>query len=74
MTAVDKIVEWTGWGWTDCQAAMHCPKCKAPAGEPCRTPKGRKAWPPHIERSLALNQTGYSANRRPAIGGPLCGV
>lgn len=63
MRKVDKQVIWTGWGFTDAVAAMNCPRCGAKAGEQCRRPKGRRAWPPHTERTLALNETGYSANR-----------
>ena len=60
---VDRVVTWTRWGFTDAVAAMNCPKCKQPAGQNCRTPKGRKAWPPHAERFNALVETGYIANR-----------
>ena len=27
-----------------------CPRCGAKKGEDCRTPKGRKTWPPHNDR------------------------
>jgi hypothetical protein len=56
------LMEWSGWAWTDCVAAMNCPKCGARYGNDCRTPKGRKTWPPHQGRGLALHSTGYNAN------------
>jgi hypothetical protein len=31
-----------------------CPRCKAKKGDPCRTPKGRKASQPHTERTALL--------------------
>lgn len=40
----------TGWMYTDAVNQVDCPKCKAVATQYCRTPKGRKAWPPHGER------------------------
>lgn len=45
----------TGWAFTDAVRQMGCPKCKAEPGKDCRTPKGRKAWPPHGERTSALH-------------------
>ncbi len=69
MTTVDRVVPWSGWGWTDAVAAMNCPKCKQPAGSNCRTPKGRKAWPPHSERFGALHATGYTANEHKILTG-----
>jgi hypothetical protein len=35
---------------TDAWTLMDCPKCKSAAGSECRTPKGKKAYPPHRER------------------------
>lgn len=66
MREVDKAVSWTGWSFTDAKAAMNCPKCGAPAGKECQTPKGRKTigGVPHTERTAALIETGYTANLR----------
>ena len=33
-----------------------CPKCQQTKGNDCRTPKGRKAWPPHNQRIGCLTQ------------------
>ena len=33
-----------------------CPKCFVLKGEQCKTPKGRKAWPPHHERQVRYQQ------------------
>lgn len=57
-----ELAEWTGWGWTNTVAAMNCPKCYVRFGHDCRTPRGRRAWPPHGERFQALLQAGYKAN------------
>jgi hypothetical protein len=54
---------WTRWMFTDATSAMNCPRCLAKYGQPCRTPKGRKALIPHGERTKALHDTGYDANR-----------
>lgn len=58
--------KWTGWLFTDC-SVMACPKCGASKFHHCVTPRGRKAWPPHEERTKALIDTGYSANKRDAL-------
>jgi hypothetical protein len=42
------------WMFTDAKNMVACPKCGQPAGEDCRTPKGRKTWPPHKERTVEL--------------------
>ena len=43
-------MEITGWMWTDAKNLVRCPRCHVTAGEYCRRPSGRKAWPPHKER------------------------
>lgn len=43
----------TGWLTSDTLITTACPKCKQKKGYHCLTPKGRKAWPPHMERLLA---------------------
>lgn len=40
----------TGWKYTDAVLLNECPKCHARKEHHCRTPAGRKAWPPHDER------------------------
>jgi hypothetical protein len=62
------LAEWSGWGFTDTVAAMDCPKCESKHGKNCRTPKGRKTWPPHLARVLALYAAGYTANRVNVVG------
>jgi hypothetical protein len=57
------LFEWSGWMFTDAVAAMDCPKCGAKFGLNCKTPKGRKAWPPHGERTARLAEAGYGANK-----------
>lgn len=47
-------VEFTGWWFTDAVRQVSCPRCGAEAGFPCRQPKGRKQWPPHTERTIAI--------------------
>lgn len=46
----------TGWMFTDAVNQVACPKCGSPPTEKCRTPKGRKAWPPHMERCAAVQK------------------
>ena len=47
------------WAFTQATAEVSCDKCKAAPGEPCKTPKGRKALEPHTHRSLAyMNSIG----------------
>ena len=46
----------TGWAFTDAVKQVDCPKCAVKAGAQCRTPKGRKAWPPHGERTKVLHE------------------
>ena len=41
---------------SDARDRATCPKCGAPPGWACRRPSGRKAWPPHTERGVALTQ------------------
>lgn len=41
------------WSFTQTQREMDCPKCGEKAGDTCRTPKGRVAWPPHWQRGRA---------------------
>lgn len=50
---------WIGWGHTDAVKTMNCPTCDAKYNENCHTPKGRKKWPPHVKRLMALANTGY---------------
>jgi hypothetical protein len=45
------------FAFTQCVAETTCPKCQAGPGQNCRTPKGRKAWPPHGERGQAYHQS-----------------
>lgn len=52
----------TGWQLSDAVIHATCPKCSCDAGYHCERPNGRKAWPPHVERLIELNKTGYSAN------------
>jgi hypothetical protein len=47
-------LHYSGWGFTDAKNNMTCPKCDAQPGSDCQTPSGRRAWPPHIERTQAL--------------------
>jgi hypothetical protein len=44
--------ELTGAFFTDCINFADCPKCKAQPQSHCRTIRGRKAWPPHVERGV----------------------
>lgn len=46
----------SGWLYTDAQAFVDCPRCKSTAGDTCRRPNGRPAWPPHAERIGRLEQ------------------
>jgi hypothetical protein len=46
---------YSGWSLTDAYRMVACPKCGAKAGDFCRTPKGRKAWPTHTERGAILH-------------------
>lgn len=43
---------YTGWHYTDAVLSQDCPKCGSKKGFHCVTPKGRKAWPPHTERTI----------------------
>ena len=55
----------TGWLFTDAMRFADCPKCEAKAGEPCKTPKGRKAYPPHGARQAVLTaKYGFGPWRR----------
>jgi hypothetical protein len=46
---------YSGWLFTDAVNLTPCSKCGAKPESNCRTPKGRKAWPPHNERVAALD-------------------
>jgi hypothetical protein len=61
----------TGWALTDAYKQVDCPRCGSTAGEFCRTPKGRKAWPTHTERLTVLHEKfGYEPwTRKGAISG-----
>lgn len=45
------MAEISRWSTTQAERETLCPRCKAPAGEPCRTPAGRKTYIIHTERS-----------------------
>jgi hypothetical protein len=40
----------TGWIFSDAVLQIKCPRCKSTEGYCCERPKGRQAWPPHVER------------------------
>lgn len=44
----------TGWILSDAVRQSTCPKCESDPGYHCQTPSGRKAWPPHAQRTDAL--------------------
>ncbi len=46
----------TKFSWTQTVRDVDCPKCKQKKGDQCRQPKGRKAWPPHVERITAYSR------------------
>ncbi len=39
------------WAFTQTLRETVCPRCEAKPGERCKTPKGRKVYKPHAERS-----------------------
>lgn len=62
MRELDRVVPFTKWANTDAVNCMNCPKCLQPAGDPCRTPQGRRCLYVHWQRTKALSDTGYTAN------------
>jgi hypothetical protein len=51
---ITKTAVATGVIYTDSINLVACPKCGSQPGDYCRTPKGRKTYPPHGERTGAL--------------------
>lgn len=47
----------TGWSMTDTTHYVDCPRCFAPKGFCCRTPKGQKTRVPHAERQTHYRNT-----------------
>ncbi|PWT76384.1 MAG: hypothetical protein C5B59_06575 [Bacteroidetes bacterium] len=40
------------WAFTQMVREVDCPRCNEPAGQACRTPRGRLALTPHTERGV----------------------
>lgn len=59
-----KNTKWSGWEFTDANNNSPCPKCNAKPKAYCRTPKGKKAKTPHIERLIKFKELfpEYNAN------------
>jgi hypothetical protein len=55
----------TGWASTDAKNSTICSRCQAKPGEPCQTPKKRRIFKIHSERSgLYLKTIGIEEFKR----------
>ena len=61
---VVRVVAPTGRDDIDAVAALECPKCQAPVGAGCRTPKGRIIKYVHIPRIKALKAFRAEAEKK----------
>lgn len=46
----------TGWVHADAVIQVGCSRCGSTSGFHCKTPSGKKAWPPHTERIIEMNK------------------
>ena len=44
------FIGWEKWGYSRTVMLHECPKCGQQKEYHCKTPKGKKTWPPHKER------------------------
>jgi hypothetical protein len=61
--------ELTGWTYTDAVNQVECDRCRVPATEYCRSPMGRKVWPPHAIRVMAVEEMFPESFKVEAISG-----
>ena len=57
--------------FTEAVNKYDCPRCHQPAGKPCRSPKGRRALTPHMERTAKLTYAERRACMAPFRRNPL---
>lgn len=66
-----KSIEYSGWLNTDAVNLVSCPRCGSKPGENCKSPKGRRAFSPHGERTRQLRaehpKAWEKARRKPGV-------